>query len=249
MIQLRTFFPVPDVGSYTTFDNQDFGTIKGFSFGYDLRRTRNITINANYTLQFADGTGSDSQSQRGLTNRGNLRNLFPLNYDERHRINLVADYRYDKGQGPRVGGAYIFENAGINLQTVAVSGRPYTAKQVPSELGGSGTVGAINGSRKPWQFTLNLRIDKNFKIGNALGLNVYCRISNVLDRRNVLNVYSVTGSPEDDGFLRSSFGEDQLSTLDTGQITNYLASYQWRILNDDFFSLPRRIFVGAIMDF
>ncbi len=249
MIQLRTFFPVPVVGSYTTFDNQDFGTIKGFSFGYDLRRTRNITINANYTLQFADGTGSDSESQRGLTNRGNLRNLFPLNYDERHRINMVADYRYEKGQGPRVAGAYIFENAGVNLQAIAVSGRPFTARQVPSELGGSGTIGSINGARKPWNFTLNLRVDKNFKIGNSLGLNIYCRISNLLDRRNIINVYSVTGSPEDDGFLRSSFGEDQLATLDPDLVNNYLSSYQWRILNDDFFSLPRRIFVGAIMDF
>ncbi|WP_020538294.1 TonB-dependent receptor [Lewinella cohaerens] len=251
MIQLRTFFPVPIVGQYTTFDNQDFGTVKGFSFGYDLRRTRNLTLNANYTLQFADGTGSDTESQRGLTNRGNLRTLFPLNFDERHRFNLVADYRFPQESGPRVAGAYILANAGINFQAVAVSGRPYTAKQVAQELGGVGTIGAINGSRKPWNTTINLRIDKNFDIGDKLGLNVYLRISNVLDTRNIINVYSVTGDPEDDGFLRSSFGQDQIESISGSQreIEAYLASYQWRLLNSDFYSLPRRLFIGAIMDF
>jgi hypothetical protein len=254
MIQLRTFFPVPLVNQYTTFDNQDFGTVKGFSFQYDLRRTGNVSLNANYTLQFADGTGSDPESQRGLTNRGNLRTLFPLSFDERHRINVVMDYRYGSGKtynGPSIAGIDIFANAGLNLQAVAVSGRPYTAKLVPSELGGTGTVGSLNGARKPWNFTLNLRVDKNFSLGDKLGLNVYLRVSNVLDRRNIINVYPATGSSEDDGFLRSYFGELQLqSIVDSGRsIDSYLASYQWRILNDDFFSLPRRMFVGAILDF
>jgi len=251
MIQLRTFFPVPIVGQYTTFDNQDFGTVKGFSFGYDLRRTRNLTLNANYTLQFADGTGSDTESQRGLTSRGNLRTLFPLNFDERHRINVVADYRFPRESGPRVAGAYILANAGINFQAVAVSGRPYTAKQVAQELDGVGTIGAINGARKPWNTTLNLRIDKNFNIGNNLGLNVYLRISNLLDTRNIINVYEVTGDPEDDGFLRSAFGQNQIETVSSGtrELEAYLASYQWRLLNSDFYSLPRRLFLGAIMDF
>lgn len=251
MIQLRTFFPVPIVGSYTTFDNQDFGTVKGFSFGYDLRRTRNITINANYTLQFADGTGSDSESARGLTNRGNIRTLFPLSFDERHRFNLIADYRFPKESGPRIAGAYILANSGFNFQAVAVSGRPYTAKVTPTELGGDGTFGAIHGSRKPFTSTLNMRFDKNFDLGNKLGLNIYIRISNLLDTRNIIDVYEVTGDPEDDGFLRSSFGQDQIRTIGSSarDVEAYLASYQWRLLNSDYFSLPRRIFVGASLDF
>ena len=45
--------------SYTTWGNIDFGTVKGLTVQYDLRRTGNITMRAAYTLQFADGTGSD----------------------------------------------------------------------------------------------------------------------------------------------------------------------------------------------
>ena len=244
-IQQRTYFPVPLVNQYTTYDNQDFGTTKGFNITYDLRRTNNVQINANYSLAFADGTGSDANSQRGLTNRGNIRTLFPLNFDERHRINFILDYRLDdRTQG-------IFKNFGVNLQAIGVSGRPYTQTQVPSQFGGTGTVGAVNGARKPWTFRLNMRIDKQINLGNGMGLNVYCRISNLLDRRNVLNVYSVTGSPEDSGWLQSSFGQVFLENTATQQVPveSFLASYQWSILQPGFFSLPRQIFVGAIVNF
>jgi len=254
MIQIRTFFPVPIVGQYTTYDNQDFGTVKGFSFQYDLRRTGNISFNANYTLQFADGTGSDADSQRNLSSRGNLRSLFPLNFDERHRIVASMDYRYASGNkytGPRLFGADIFANAGFNLQAIGVSGRPYTATQQALQLDGAGTVGAINGARKPWNFTLNARVDKSFDLGSKLGLNVYVRVSNLLDRGNTINVYSATGSPEDDGFLRTPQGQDQIDQILTSQrsLEAFLSSYQWRILNPNFFSLPRRIYLGAIFDF
>jgi len=254
MIQQRTFFPVPIVNQYTTYDNLDFGTVKGFSFTYDLRRTGNLSLNANYTLQFADGTGSDANSQRGLTNRGNLRTLFPLNFDERHRFVAAVDYRYGSGKrytGPELFGKPILANFGVNLQAIAVSGRPYTATQRPVELGGVGFVGDINGARKPWNFTLNMRVDKTFDIGPNLGLNVYVRVSNLLDRRNVINVYSATGSPEDDGFLRSEIGQDQIETFSNSvrPIESYLASYQWALLNPNLYSLPRRIFLGVIFDF
>ncbi|NRB63458.1 MAG: TonB-dependent receptor [Saprospiraceae bacterium] len=254
MIQRRTFFPVPIVNQYETYDNIDFGTVYGFSFEYELRRTGNLTLNTNYTLQFADGTGSNANSQRGLTSRGNLRTLFPLNFDERHRINMVMDFRYGSGRfynGPRILGADVLSNFGVNLQAVAVSGRPYTAQLTPQELGGSQTAGALNGARKPWNFTLNLRVDKTFRVSEGLGLNVYCRVSNLLDRRNVINVYPVTGSPEDDGFIASANGLDKLQQIENSvqSVESYLASYQWALINPNFYSLPRRIFLGAILDF
>lgn len=254
LIQVRTFFPVPIVIQYDSFDNLDFGTTKGFTFQYDLRRTGNVSFDANYTLQFADGTGSDANSQQGLTSRGNLRTLFPLNFDERHRFVANVDYRYSSGKrynGPRLFGSDIFANAGLSLQGIMVSGRPYTVRQTPTEFGGLGTLGSINGARQPWNFTLNLRVDKTFNIGNKMGLNVYLRVSNLLDARNIINVYSVTGSATDSGFLRSVDGQRQIQNIlnSARQLESYLDSYQWAVLNPNNFSLPRRMFVGAIMDF
>ncbi len=254
MIQVRTVFPVPFVNQYTTYDNLDFGTVKGFSFEYDLRRTGNVQLTANYTLQFADGTGSNANSQRGLTSRGNLRSLFPLTFDERHRINLNMDYRFAP-RGPKAGplifGKQLLANLGFNLQGIAVSGRPYTSTITPLELGGATIAGAINGSRLPWTFTLNLRVDKSIRVAPGMNMNVYLRVSNLLDRRNVIGVYSASGSATDDGFLLSTNGLDKLQTIENSrrEVNAYLASYQWALLNPNNFSLPRRIFVGAIFDF
>ena len=259
MIQSRTFLYVPSpVNSYTGFGNLDFGTVKGFSFQYDLRRTNNIELQANYTLQFADGTGSSSTTQRGLNTRGNIRSLFPLNFDERHRIVAVVDYRYGSGRaynGPRINGFNLFSNAGINIQTNAVSGRPYTKLQRAQPLSGTGFAGALNGSRLPWNFNIDVRADKSFNISGKgakpFFLNIYARSQNILNRKNIFGVYPVSGSPEDDGYLTSADGKSALNTVVTSgrDIEAYLASYQWAELNPGFYSLPRRIFIGAILEF
>lgn len=259
MIQVRAYGFIPVLGSYRTFDNIDFGTVKGFSFQFDRRRTNNLQINAGYTLQFADGTGSDALTQQNLSENGNLRTLFPLNYDERHRLTAVIDYRYGKGSkytGPQWFGADVFADAGLNLSAVAVSGRPFTGKQVPRQFGGDGTIGAINGARLPWNFTLNLRVDKNFTLSpvaskNKVHLNVYCRVQNLLDARNLLDVYSATGSADDDGYLSSSDGVARVRNLEAaGRDTQaFLDAYSWVLANPDFYTLPRRILVGAIVGF
>ncbi|MEZ4906613.1 MAG: hypothetical protein R2771_02975 [Saprospiraceae bacterium] len=114
--------------------------MKGFSFTYDFRRSGNLEFQVAYTLQFANGTGSDANSASGLTNRGIIRNLYPTNFDERHRIAAIVDYRYFSGKlynGPVLFGKKIFQNAGANLQINAVSGRPYTQSSQPDAFGGS----------------------------------------------------------------------------------------------------------------
>ncbi|MFQ5446941.1 MAG: carboxypeptidase regulatory-like domain-containing protein [Saprospiraceae bacterium] len=259
MIQSRFILHVPaPVNQYETYDNLDFATVKGFSIGYDLRRTGNVSMNLTYTLQFADGTGSNANSSRGLSSRGVQRTLFPMSYDERHRISAIFDFRYGSGKkynGPRVGGVDIFANAGLNLTAIAVSGRPFTKAEEPSAFGAQGIVGAINGSRLPWNFTLNAQLDKNFNLtkpgaGRGLGLNVYLRVSNLLDRKNIIGVYTFTGSPTDDGFLNSAKGEGFLQAIDaTRSLASYLDSYQWRLLNPNNYSLPRRVYLGAVLDF
>ncbi len=258
MIQSRFFGFIPTINTYETYDNLDFATVKGFSVSYDLRRTGNVMLNLAYTLQFADGTGSDANSSRGLSSRGIQRTLFPMSYDERHRINAVFDYRYGSGKtynGPSIGGVDILANTGLNITTIAVSGRPYTAGVEPTEFGANGIKGAIHGSRLPWTFRMDARLDKSFSIAKegrrGLNVNVYLRVQNLLDRRNILGVYTYTGSPSDSGFLNSSRGK---LFLQEGIIPGlsqeaYLASYQWRLLNPNLYSLPRRIFLGAIVDF
>jgi len=122
--------------AYKTWTNIDFGTVKGFSIAYDLRRTNGVRFTASYTLQFADGTGSDPSDGATIAVSGqpNLRVTHPLDYDQRHVIKFNVDYRFGGGKdysGPVITlkkgsdkekAIKILENVGANLQFQAGSG-------------------------------------------------------------------------------------------------------------------------------
>ena len=212
----------------------------------------------NYTLQFADGTGSSAGSQRGLNRNGNIRVISPLSFDERHRLTTTIDYRYDDPiyDGPTLFGAKILKNAGANLQLITVSGRPYTKTKQPQPFGGSQIDGEINGARLPWTVNLDLRIDKTISLSKnpkvPLDVNVYLRIQNLLDTRNVNGVYSATGSADNDGYLTSARGQSELANTEQSRpndIEAYRNSYMMRMLDPDFYLFPRRIFLGATFNF
>ncbi len=258
MIQRRTILFVPVIGQYDTYANVDFGTTKGFTCQYDLRRTGNVEFRLAYTLQFADGTGSDLDSQRGLTARGNIRNLSPLTFDERHNINTIIDYRYGSGKqynGPVIAGRDILANFGANLQFVTVSGRPYSAAIGPVRHDAIGYQGAINGSRMPWRTNLDLRIDKSINLAKAgrrdIDMNVYVRIANLLNAKNVVGVYRFTGAPDDDGYLASQQGQTLLNSIQAtyGSTDAFLAAYQYAMVNPNNFTQPRRIVFGFNLNF
>ncbi len=254
MIRYRPYLFVPYVTKYSSYGNLDYGTVKGFSFTYDFRRKGNIEFQVAYTLQFAFSTGSDANSSAGTSTNGIVRNLYPLNTDERHSVSALIDYRYFGGKkynGPEVFGYRIFENAGVNLQLNATSGRPYTKAFQSSQFGGSGYVGAINGARKPWYFEANVRLDKTFYITDKLMANVYLRFENILNLKNVVGVYSYSGDPDDDGYLVSTFGQNRIQKIvEQGlPLENFYDMYSWRLAAPWHYSRPRRIYLGVVFNF
>lgn len=259
---------------YISYNNIDFGTVKGLTVSYDLRRTGNLRLRANYTLQFATGTGSSTTTSYSLITSGqpNLRTTNPLNFDRRHAIKFVMDYRFKGGQkysGPtisrsvtnesgekRVKTTKVLENTGINVTFNGGSGRPYTkhAKVYSELLGGGSEIieGSINGARLPWTFTIDARLDKDIMIGKKKGkrgfyLNVYLQVLNVLNSKNVTNVYNATGNPDDDGFLTAPEFQQQISTQNDPQ--SFRELYRIRINNPGNYSRPRRIRLGVSFNF
>ncbi|HPN70275.1 MAG TPA: TonB-dependent receptor [Saprospiraceae bacterium] len=260
LIQRRAFANIPSpINNYQSYGNLDFGNVTGFTFQFDRRRTKNLELNLTYTLQFANGSGSDANSSRNINTRGPIRNLVPLSFDERHRVTAVVDYRYASGKnydGPVIGGLKIFENAGITFTTLAVSGRPYTRNQIPSQYGGSGFVGELNGSRLPWTFNVDLRADKRITIkpskdARPLNANIYFRVQNLLNTKNVKGVYGATGSPDNDGYLLSELGQDRVDdVINTNRgIDAFLDAYSWGLLSPGNFFFPRRMYLGLTFDF
>ena len=271
MIQVRNFtgaFPRP----YKAYGNLDFGTVKGLTLSYDLRRTGNIRLNASYTLQFADGTGSTTTTALALINAGlpNLRSIQPFNYDQRHRIVANVDYRYGAGSdyngpvltvGRNADGTsrqiQLLANTGINFISNLGSGTPYTASTIATPITGEispSTEGSINGSRLPWQFNLDLNIDKNWAISKGEGddasnynINVYFWIGNLLNTRNINSVYRFTGVADDDGYLAAAQYQPLINSQNNPEsFRNYYGMY---VDNPFNIGVPRTIRLGVKFDF
>lgn len=264
---------VPRVGAYLgndiletyfTFDNIDYGTSKGLTFDYELRRTKNLTMFASYTLSFAEGTGSGEVSNAGINRtlsqigQQNLRILVPLSFDRRHAFKLNMDYRFKDNEGFEIFGIKPLENVGFNLTSDIGSGTPYTRNAgVPSariaNVGNPLISGQINSSRLPWNYRFGFRVDKSWNIksestGRMKSINAYLYIQNLLDTRNVQAVYAFTGSPTDDGFLDSAFGV-QYATQNVSNSASFVDVYNMALQNPDVFSLPRRIRLGLTFTF
>ncbi|MDR0802856.1 carboxypeptidase regulatory-like domain-containing protein [Fluviicola sp.] len=254
--------------TYRTFGNRDFGTVKGLTVSYDLRRTGNVRMTAAYTLQFADGTGSDATSAQsmltGLQTAGlpNLRNVFPYSYDQRHNFAITFDYRYGEGadyNGPMIGDAKILENTGLNLIANIYSGSPYTSQIDITNEGmlsplPSGIDGTVNGSRLPWQYRLDLQLDRTFGINfgkdgkkKSTYLNVYLRVTNLFNTMNVLSVYRATGNWNDDGYLAAA--QFQASIQNKKDEQAFRDYYAMKVANPFNISAPRTIRLGVKFDF
>lgn len=249
--------------TYQSWGNIDFGTIKGLTVSYDLRKTGNLWLRAAYTLQFAEGTGSDATSALNLVNSGqpNLRTIYPYSYDQRHAITATIDYRYGDADynGPVIAGKKILKNTGVNLVTFIGSGTPYnaqsniTAAAVLSPATGV-LEGQISGSRKPGQFRTDMQIDRNFMLDfgkednkKSAYLNVYVQINNLFNTLNVVNVYRFTGVANDDGFLESPLYLDQAAAQnDINSFDNY---YLLKVNNPFNYGLPRTIRLGVNFNF
>ena len=192
----------------------------------------------------------------------NARNSYALDFDARHNIVLNADYRYFDGDdaGPMIFGYRPFRNAGINLIATAISGTPYTRYENPIS---TTTVGLPYSSRLPWRFQLDLSLDKDValknigrKISDPTGLsgkrapvvmNFFMNIRNVLNIRQILDVYGYTQDARDNGFLRSPQGLQAITNQTYGP--SYVDLYSIARDNPGNFAVPRMIDVGFRLNF
>lgn len=270
-IQLQRFLLAYPV-TYQSYGNRDFSTTKGFTFNYSLKRVGPFKFDIGYTLQFAEGTGSTTTSAAALfsTSQPNLRTLFPMSFDSRHAVNVNIDYRYrlNHNRGPQIGSHYILNGFSANMLLQANSGRPYTRSSIATPIVGgnfTGTpmVGTLNGSRLPWYSDVSLRLTKQIalykkvkegensaksKRPSRTSLSVYSFINNLLNAKNVLGVYNFTGLPDDDGYLESPQGIQDVTTSNLFP-QSFTDLYRTRMQNPFNVGMPRRVSVGFTINF
>ncbi len=256
---------------YPVLVNQDFATTKGVELSLKIRRVARLRAEINYTYSDARGTNSGSISGFGAQQSGSPTPsvIVPLDYDQTHRGTIMLDYRFAKDDG-----GPILQRLGLNLLFTFNSGHPFTVDQRvglgqnAAWTGGILSTGAsgdsrsnkptepINSSITPWNYNIDLRIDKEVSIFNT-DFDFYVYVQNLLETKNVVNVYYTTGNAYNDGFLQSSDAQkimqqtaytqrfaDLYSAINLGNRQNTL------LLNvNDLFGAPRQLRAGVLINF
>lgn len=208
---------------YGKYENTDFGFVRGIVLSVDKRFAGGISASLDYTFQIAKGDASDPFTAFNLLNSGTLpeTQLIPLNWDQRHTVNLTLNYTSPASWGA----SFIFRFQ---------SGTPYT----PLVAASAGQF-AFNSELKPTTYNLDMRAYKDFKIG-ASTLSLFLRVNNVLDTKNATDVFTDTGLPD--------FSLDEQRQLEINPPQRISTVTDW-YTKTYFYSEPRRIEFGTTISF
>ena len=244
--------------AYYAWVNGDFSTTVGMELKIDLRRTERLQANVNYTFSDARGTGSSpSTAFRMIWQSPTRVPFFPqyatsLAFDQTHRGTFNLDYRFGVDDGPKMGSIYPLERLGLNILFTYNSGHPYTRVDDKSFRNRRQPIEELNASRTPWNFQLDLRLDKTVTVG-PLDLNFYIWIINVLNTKNVEDVFITSGVADDNGYLTSEEGQADIANYAPyGDVYTSLFKdlyYQLNIANANLFGPPRQVRFGLRFDF
>jgi outer membrane receptor protein involved in Fe transport len=248
LVEITTISSHPK--AFSSYRNRDFATVRGLDVGLTMRPINHLSGNLAYSLTYAQGTGSVSNTQRNIAWVGSEtpKQTEPLDFDQRHKISINADYALGKGDGPAWGGRRWLENLDVNALLNIASGTPYTPTKVFNELTlaavSTEPIGPVNSRYGPWNLTVDLKATRGFDVG-GFRLEGFVWALNVFDSRNPVIVYSSTGNPESTDWLTTQEGQAFLA--DTG--AHGAALYQLATLNPNLYSNPRLVRFGLRTSF
>jgi outer membrane receptor protein involved in Fe transport len=208
--------------TYNKYVNSDFGFIKGFIISLNKRFSGGFAATLDYTFQVAQGSASNPQESRNAIAGGSLPEvqLTPLEWDQRHTANATVSYA-NNGWG----GSLIAQYG---------SGFPYTPRRAEDI-----TSLITNSQIKPASLNVDVRFHKELKLG-PLNSTIFLRVFNLFDIKNENGVYDDTG--------RAGFTTDEERLMKTGVKETVNTMSDW-FTNASFYSEPRRIELGIILEF
>jgi hypothetical protein len=216
--------------AYSTYENKDYENVRGITVKIEKRFTGNFMFRVDYTFQKAEGTYSNPADAYNaqLNNQAPVLALLPMNWDQTHTLN----------------GQFIVN---ISQWTFSLIGRywsglPYTPSFPVAEQVGAATVSGLtqNSARLPDQKTVDLTINRSFKLGSSITLELFAYVYNLLDQRDATTVYGDTGSP------------DYTTTINPNKIpytSTRVSTVQDFVNQPTWYSAPRRVEVGVVLGF
>jgi len=180
----------------SVYENVDYGNVRGFEVTLQKRPGSGILSGKlSYSLSVAKGSASYPAYSYYETYYG-----YPLtktdqylDFDQRHTISNDLNLELPATFGPKVANNRVLGNINLNFLTSVGSGLPFT----PTDSRGTRT-GDYNSGRLPWTMQSDMLVTKNLKV-LGLGAELSWEIINLFNRKNVVDVYSYTGSPIDNG--------------------------------------------------
>jgi len=229
--------------------NGDVMVSQGLTTNFEMRRTRGLYAQANYTYSEARGTGSRGNQNFYITwigtDDGYPKAMNLLDYDQTHTANVILDWR-----SPDATGA--LANTGFNAVMSFGSGTRFTPSQIYStvfENRWEFPEGPVNSGTLPAYTNLDLRIDRAINIG-GITANAYVSIFNALDSEQVNDVYHGTGNVAEDGWVATESGQQWLANrLSTNPDVDAAAMYQDNIAAPGRWNRPRTVRVGLNVSF
>ena len=169
-----------------------------------MRRYKRVQINANFSFQDAQGTGSASNDAAAMVFQPVANTIYtpkivtPLKFNLPFSGNVAVDYRWGQNDGPAA-----LQNLGISALITFNSGHPFTLgygnASAEQDARNRYPLEALNASLTPSVFQVDLRIDKTFNLFDHLSANVYVNVINLFDTENITNVFLKTGTVTTDG--------------------------------------------------
>ncbi len=226
-----------DAVGYTKYVNRDYGNVKGITLSFEKLRTGILSGTVDYTFQYAKGSASDPNFLQLIEVATRLsgepiqfpeRQILPLDWDQRHTLNVTMNFIQP-------------DNWAVSIIGSIGSGLPYTPSSV--EQLQLPTREFKNSARKPMRYNLDVKANKQFRIGN-LTYSIFLRVYNVLDHLNEKWVYSTTGRAT----YNARLPVDERIQLEMLRRGGQFTMQEWDN-RPSWFSEPRRVQLGMIVRF
>ncbi len=257
--------PLSSVTNYATLSNEGESRGRGFELNIKLQK-QGIRFDGNYTFSSIKGSTSypnsnvfDAQRENPLFNRDKQHNL---EFNQRHRINAWLTLQATKDRG------MFIHNSTLSLLYQFNSG--HTFWQFDGSLGGitSPEYGSIlsNASSRgrknpfeittPWIHKFDLMLQRRFAFGRFQP-RIFLMGQNVLNRKNVEQVYWRTSNTANDGTFAAWEGLENIWINEYGtslpdfyqKINIEHRQHYARLQGGDLFGHPREIRFGMALDF
>jgi len=162
---------------YYMYTNSGYGNVRGFELSLQNQRYMGFQTNASWSYLIARGRGGNTRQGFliAFNNQAPRTEDYPLEWDQRHTLQLGLDYRTPAAWGVATGGW------GANAQYTYNSGIPYSTSE-------RGISPPINDARYPSRYDIDLMFSKEFALMDRTKLMVFMEVLNLTDRKNVIQI-------------------------------------------------------------